>query len=116
MPLLFSYGTLQKPRVQLALFGRTLDGTPDAITGFTRGQVPVVADDSLNADLTHYENAVATGRPEDRIDGTALQVTDDELARADDYESPADYVRAAVTLASGRRGWVYVHGPSRPAE
>jgi hypothetical protein len=116
MPLLFSYGTLQEPRVQLALFGRTLDGTPDALTGFVRGQVPVVAGDSLNADLTHYENAVVTGRPEDRIDGTALQVTDDELTRADDYESPADYVRVAVTLASGARAWVYVHGPSRPPE
>lgn len=116
MPLLFSYGTLQEPRVQRALFGRTLDGTPDALTGFVRGQVPVVAGDSLNAGLTHYENAVGTGRPADQIDGTALQVTDDELAAADGYESPADYVRVAVTLASGARAWVYVHGPSRRPE
>lgn len=116
MPLLFSYGTLQEPRVQRALFGRTLDGTPDALTGYVRGQVPVAEGDTLNAALPHYENAVISGRPEDRIDGTALQVSDDDLARADDYEAPADYVRVAVTLASGRRAWVYVHGPSRPPE
>ena len=116
MPLLFSYGTLQEPRVQRALFGRALAGTPDALTGFVRGQVPVAEGDALNADLAHYENAVVTGRPGDRIDGTALQVSDDDLARADDYESPADYVRVAVTLGSGARAWVYVHGPSRPAE
>lgn len=116
MPLIFSYGTLQEARVQRALFGRTLAGTPDALTGFVRGQVPVVEGDAINAELPHYENAVVTGRPDDRIDGTALQVSDDDLARADDYESPADYVRLAVTLASGARAWVYVHGPSRPAE
>jgi gamma-glutamylcyclotransferase (GGCT)/AIG2-like uncharacterized protein YtfP len=116
MALLFSYGTLQEARVQRALFGRVVEGTPDVLTGFVRGQVPVVDGDTLNADLPHYENAVVTGRPEDRIDGTALQVSDDDLARADDYESPADYVRVAVTLASGARAWVYVHGPSRPAE
>ena len=116
MPRLFSYGTLQELRVQRALFGRELDGTPDALTGFVRGQVPVAEDDTLNADVSHYENAVISGRSEDRIDGTALQVSDDELARADEYEAPADYVRVAVTLASGARAWVYLHGPSRPAE
>ena len=116
MALLFSYGTLQEARVQRALFGRALTGTPDALTGYVRGQVPVADGDTMNAGLPHYENAVVSGRPEDRIDGTALEVSDDDLARADDYEAPADYVRVAVTLASGARAWVYVHGPSRPPE
>lgn len=32
--LLFSYGTLRQPDVQLATFGRQLDGHRDAIVGF----------------------------------------------------------------------------------
>ena len=116
MPRLFSYGTLQEPRVQLALFDRTLEGTPDALCGFVRGHVPVMEGDTLNAGLSHYENAVRTGRSLDRIDGTALDVTDDELARADAYEAPAGYVRVEVTLSSGRHAWVYLHGPSQPPE
>ena len=31
MPLLFSYGTLQQAEVQLATFGRLLQGAPDAL-------------------------------------------------------------------------------------
>ena len=88
MPLLFSYGTLQERHVQLALFGRPLDGTVDAIVGFVRGRVAVLEDDTLNAALSHYENAVASGNPEDRINGTALQVTDAELAQADPTRRP----------------------------
>ena len=34
MPLLFSYGTLQQPAVQLSTFGRLLQGTPDELLGF----------------------------------------------------------------------------------
>lgn len=110
MPLLFSYGTLQEARVQNALFGRTFTSRPDALPGFTRGHVPVVAADALNAGLTHYENAVHTGREGDAVDGTVLEVTDAELEQADDYESPAGYVRVEVTLASGVRAWLYRYG------
>jgi len=116
MPLLFSYGTLQDPVVQITTFGRRLEGRPDALAGFERGRMPVVEPDVLATGLTHYENAVVTGHVESRIEGMALEVTDAELVAADAYEAPADYVRIAVTLASGARAWVYVHGPSRPAE
>ena len=34
MPLLFSYGTLQEDSVQLAIFGRRLEGQRDALVGF----------------------------------------------------------------------------------
>lgn len=116
MALLFSYGTLQDPAVQVATFGRRLEGRADVLTGFERAKVPVVAADVLATGLTHYENAVVTGRVGSRVEGVALEVTDAELTAADAYEAPADYVRIAVTLASGARAWVYVHGPSRPPE
>lgn len=113
MPWLFSYGTLQEPRIQRALFGRTFTSRPDALPGYTRGRVPVAPGDTENAHLTHYENAVPTGHAGDRIDGTVLDVTDAELRRADDYEAPAGYVRCEVTLASGLAAVVYVHDASR---
>ncbi len=43
----------------------------------------------------------------------AFEVTDAELAAADDYERPAAYVRIAVVLASGASAWVYVHARQR---
>src|SRR5690242_227387 len=36
MPLLFSYGTLRDPAVQLRVFGRTLSGTADHLLGFAQ--------------------------------------------------------------------------------
>jgi gamma-glutamylcyclotransferase (GGCT)/AIG2-like uncharacterized protein YtfP len=47
---------------------------------------------------------------ESRVTGTVLDVTDEELAAADAFEAPAKYGRIEVTLASGKRAWVYVFG------
>lgn len=108
MPWLFSYGTLQEPRVQQDTFGRHLDGRSDVLAGFVRGQVPI--DDPAQraaSGRTHYDNVVPTGRGADRVAGVALEVTEAELVQADDYERDADYVREEVTLESGRRAWVY---------
>lgn len=116
MPLLFSYGTLQDPAVQIATFGRRLEGRADALSGFDRGRVPVAEPDVAATGRTHHDNVVVTGHSDSRIGGVALEVTDAELVAADAYEAPADYVRIAVTLVSGASAWVYVHGPSRPPE
>jgi len=111
MPWLFSYGTLQEPRVQQDTFGRHLDSRPDVLAGFVRGQVPI-GDPAQRAagGRTHYDNVVPTGRPTDRVAGLALEVTDAELLQADEYERDADYRREEVTLESGRRAWVYRAG------
>ncbi len=37
MPLLFCYGTLQQPDVQLSTFGRLLDGHADELIDFEQG-------------------------------------------------------------------------------
>ena len=39
--LLFSYGTLQLAEVQMAQFGRLLDGTPDAMPGYGRSMIEI---------------------------------------------------------------------------
>jgi hypothetical protein len=40
-----------------------------------------------------------------------LELTENELARADEYEAEYGYRRVLVQLKSGREGWVYVHDP-----
>ena len=107
MPLLFSYGTLQREDVQLSTFGRRLRGEPDALVGYARS-VFRVEDAAFVATSGAADHAIVrrTGRDEDRVAGTALEVTEEELARADAYE-PAGYARVAARLASGREAWVY---------
>ena len=111
MPLLFSYGTLQDVKVQVSTFGRLLNGQRDELPGYEPSQVEI-EDARLAAaiGMTHHANARFTGRQESRVSGTVFEVTDAELAAADQYELPAAYVRIAVVLASGKQAWVYVSG------
>jgi hypothetical protein len=107
MPLLFSYGTLQREEVQRATFGRALRGEADALVGFALSTFEVT-DPAFVAESGSALHRIVreTGRDDDRVSGTALEVTDDELARADAYE-PAGYARVRARLASGREAWVY---------
>lgn len=93
---LFVYGTLRDPVVQQAVFGRIIQGTPDGLEGwrktemtFPDGTFPIIVADSSS-----------------RVDGLILEVTPDELARGDIYETDA-YRRIRVRLASGAEAWVY---------
>jgi hypothetical protein len=107
LPLLFSYGTLRHDAVQVSTFGRRLDGEPDELVGFELSTF-VVEDPAFVAESGSASHAIVkwNGRPESRVRGMALVVTDEELARADAYE-PAGYTRIEAALASGRRAWVY---------
>jgi len=102
---LFSYGTLRQREVQLATFGRELNGEPDALEGWVLGTV-LIRDPDVVSTSGLAEHLIL--RPGDGvIDGVAFALTDDELAAADGYETD-DYVRVEVTLRSGRRAFVYV--------
>lgn len=108
MPKLFSYGTLQQENVQLATFGRRLAGRADQLTGFVQTEIKIEDPDVVRASgKTHHPMLVFTNRPEDCVAGTVFDITDTELAQADDYEVD-DYKRVAVTLNSGLQAWVYV--------
>ena len=106
--LLFSYGTLQQRDVQLATFGRELQGTADQLVGFHQTMVkienPAVVKTSGKS---HHPIVKQTGIVENCVAGTVFEVTDDELAHADKYEV-ADYKRVSAPLSSGRVAWVYV--------
>jgi gamma-glutamylcyclotransferase (GGCT)/AIG2-like uncharacterized protein YtfP len=108
MPLLFSYGTLRNPAVQRSTFGRELTGRDDRIVGFRLDQLEITDPHVLAVSgQTHHPILTATGDPADTVDGGVLEVTDEELLRADTYEVD-DYRRVEVPLASGGTAWVYV--------
>ena len=99
---LFSYGTLQLETVQLSQFGTRLDGEPDAVIGYRRGEI-VIADEetvSLSGSSIHAI-LVETGDPLNQVEGTLYFVSTDQLDAADDYEV-GDYKRVEVKLRSGR--------------
>jgi gamma-glutamylcyclotransferase (GGCT)/AIG2-like uncharacterized protein YtfP len=106
--LLFSYGTLRQPTVQLATFGRKLDGYLDAIIGYELDYV-TITDPQVIATSGSDRHPILrpTARPDAHVDGTVFTITDAELLAADDYEVD-DYRRIAVPLRSGLQAWVYV--------
>ncbi len=99
MPNIFSYGSLQQAEVQLATFGRLLEGHTDALPRFARTIV--------TNGHAQYANVVRNDRDDSHVDGTVFEVTEKELEHADAYEQLAEYARKAVILASGKSAWVY---------
>ena len=97
--LLFSYGTLQEKKVQIANFGRELKGRKDVLPGYVR---------RIMAAEPHYAYVEPSSHPDDAVPGMVFEITEQELAAADQYEEDADYRRISVTLQSGAQAWVYV--------
>lgn len=105
---LFSYGTLQQEDVQLATFGRLLDGRSDALPGHATSLLEIRdAEVVKTSGKTHHLIVRPTGRPADEVPGMVFRITAAELAAADTYEV-SDYQRIAVRLKSGLEAWVYV--------
>ena len=107
MPLLFTYGMLQRTEVQLATFGRLLDGHADELVGFEQSFFTV--DDPAfvaKSGKARHNMVRPNGRPESRVAGIVFEVTDAELEQSDAYE-PAGYTRLSTVLASGKVAWVY---------
>jgi hypothetical protein len=106
--LLFTYGTLQHPDVQLDTFGRLVEGDDDSLPGYRVDYADIEDPRVVElSGLAVHPIVRATGSALDRVVGKALHITEDELEAADEYEV-ALYRRCAVTLASGRPAWVYV--------
>jgi gamma-glutamylcyclotransferase (GGCT)/AIG2-like uncharacterized protein YtfP len=115
MPLLFSYGTLPQENVQLSTFGRLLEGQSDELPRFEESLVRIEDPHVVAATgRTHHANVTFNGRNDSRVRGTVFEITDAELAAADQYEQLADYKRGAAVLASGKQAWVYVDARSAP--
>jgi gamma-glutamylcyclotransferase (GGCT)/AIG2-like uncharacterized protein YtfP len=105
---LFSYGTLQSPLVQMANFGRLLEGVADTLVGYYVDQVEITDIAVLAQSEQKFHPILRySGNILDEVKGTVFAVSELDVERADRYEVE-DYQRVAVTLLSGREAWVYV--------
>ena len=105
---LFSYGTLRQANVQLATFGRLLEGRADALAGFALSPLEIDEPEVIaTSGSALHTIARPTGDPDDLIPGIVFALTEEELAAADRYEVDA-CTRIEARLASGARAFVYV--------
>jgi gamma-glutamylcyclotransferase (GGCT)/AIG2-like uncharacterized protein YtfP len=106
--LLFSYGTLLQRDVQLATFGRELNGHEDAIIGYELHDVTIT---DPHVVTTSGSDRHPILKPSDQsgadVPGMVFEISAAELAVADEYEVD-DYARVRVPLGSGAQAWVYV--------
>ncbi|MDC6366134.1 MULTISPECIES: gamma-glutamylcyclotransferase family protein [Flavobacteriaceae] len=98
MNYLFTYGTLQDLQVQQYIFDRILSGRQDHLLGFKRLE---------NAIYDRYPLVIQTNDTIDKVMGMIYEVTEEDLRRADIYETNA-YTRNLFLLESGIEAWVYV--------
>jgi gamma-glutamylcyclotransferase (GGCT)/AIG2-like uncharacterized protein YtfP len=105
---LFSYGTLQKEKVQLELFGRLLDGTKDILEGYQLASIEIKDQAFLAKGEEQYQlTAIPSNNNADLIEGTVFEISEADLILADVYE-PNNYEKTRVTLQSGKEAWIYV--------
>ena len=104
---LFSYGTLQIEKVQLLLFGRRLEGQPDALVGYCLVTIQVKDQSFVAHSGAVQRNLLHTGNSPDVVEGSVFMLSKEEIERADAYE-PAEYRREQVRLRSGLNAWVYL--------
>ena len=106
--LLFTYGTLQLEEVQLATFGRKLEGRHDALPGYRLVTIKIRDEDFVvKSGTADHHNLQFTGDASDLVEGIVFAVTTSELKQSDAYE-PEGYKRTHVQLASGATAWIYL--------
>jgi gamma-glutamylcyclotransferase (GGCT)/AIG2-like uncharacterized protein YtfP len=105
---LFSYGTLQKEKVQIDLFGRILQGSGDTLRGYSVSVIEIKDESFLSKGEEKFQQtAIISKNKKDSIKGTVFEITGEELFLADKYE-PDNYKRIKVVLESGKEAWIYV--------
>ena len=104
---LFSYGTLRGEEVQLATFGRRLEGRGDALPQYSLRMITVADEEFVvKSGAAEHKNLRYTADSADFVEGMVFEVTSKELEQADAYE-PEGYERVLVQLKSGINAWVY---------
>ena len=106
---LFSYGTLRLEDVQLATFGRRLEGRADVLVGYRLVKITIEDEDFVaKSGTAEHRNLQFTGNASDFVEGTVFSLTMDELEKSDGYE-PEGYERVLVQLKSGNNAWIYLN-------
>ncbi len=96
MEKLFVYGTLKRPEVQKAVFGKITKSSPDILSNFTRSKIKI---DNIYP--------VITPKKDKFVRGLVFPVNSKELKMIDEYETNT-YRRQKFVLKSGIKAWVYV--------
>jgi len=104
---LFSYGTLQKQKVQIELFGRILQGSGDTLIGYKVSTIEIKDESFLLKGEQKYQLTAVISKDNDNIKGTVFEITEEELRLANKYE-PVNYKRVKVVLESGKEAWIYI--------
>ncbi len=92
---IFSYGTLQKEKVQIELFGRIMQGSSDTLKGYRVSPIEIKDESFLSKGEQKYQRiAIPSNDKNDLIEGTVLEISEEELLLADKYE-PEDYKRGS---------------------
>jgi hypothetical protein len=108
---LFSFGTLRDAGTQQALFGRAVAGSADAIVGYRVGRVRIIDPAAIAASGSDIHPAlVVTGDPADVVEGSLLDLSEDELAAVDRYEN-VSFRAIEVVTRSGIRATAYAPKP-----
>jgi hypothetical protein len=103
---------LQEEAVQLSTFGRLLEGQPDELVDFEESLFWVEDPQFVTASGKACHAIVTfNGNSDSRVPGMALEMTEDELAKADQYE-PAGYERIPVTLPPRAGGHGFMLPPA----
>jgi gamma-glutamylcyclotransferase (GGCT)/AIG2-like uncharacterized protein YtfP len=105
---LFSYGTLQRDDVQLALFGRLLNGTKDVLNDYQITSIEITDESFLAKGEDKIQRTLVPSK-NDSVEGTVFEISEEELLLSDTYE-PDNYQRVKVILQSGTETWIYLAG------
>ncbi|WP_313581859.1 gamma-glutamylcyclotransferase family protein [Chishuiella sp.] len=108
MNLLFSYGTLQKEKVQLETFGRILEGEKDFLLNYKLDYIEIFDEEVLKKSEQKFHPILTySGNTSDKVEGVLFEITDEELQQADEYEVDS-YKRIKTIFSSGKEGFIYV--------
>ncbi len=76
------------------------------LKGYKTSSIEIKDESFLSKDEEKYRwIAIPSTDNKDFIEGTVLEVTEEELLLADIYE-PVDYRRIKVVLESGKKSWI----------
>ena len=92
----------------MELFGRRLTGARDILKGFKLSPIEIKDEAFLKkGEQKNQLTAIASNDEKDTIEGTVLEITEEELLLIDRYE-PDNYKRVKVMLESGKQAWIYL--------
>ncbi|MEO8535629.1 MAG: gamma-glutamylcyclotransferase family protein [Flavobacterium sp.] len=103
MEKIFTYGTLKSKAIQMQVFNKLLTGTPDQLTGYKLKGLQIEEEFGM----ADYFVATPSENPQDFVRGVVFDITNHDLAKADQFESNA-YKRVEIKLKSGITAWIYI--------